>query len=107
MPCPGARAASMPSSVAATTQCGTSGMDNQLSPEDVAQLQRWVLTAALTGEPLPGGAGIELPELVAAVKDGRRIIVLQDNVDSAALSGVTTPLMLANRSRLAELAAAG
>jgi antitoxin (DNA-binding transcriptional repressor) of toxin-antitoxin stability system len=97
----------MPSSVAATTQCGTSGMDNQLSPEDVAQLQRWVLTAALTGEPLPGGAAIELPELVAAVKDGRRIIVLQDNVDSAALSGVTTPLVLANRSRLAELAAAG
>ena len=43
----------------------------------------------------PGGAAIELPELVAAVKDGRRIIVLQDNVDSAALSGVTAPLVLA------------
>lgn len=88
-------------------QCGTSGMDNQLRSEDAEQLQRWVLTAALTGEPLPGGATITLPELVAAVRDGRRITVLQDNVDSAVLRGMTTPLVLANRSRLAELAASG
>lgn len=33
--------------------------------------------------------------------------MLQDNVDPAALQGVTTPVELANRSRLAELAASG
>lgn len=88
-------------------QCGTSGMDDELRPEDAAQLQGWVLTAALTGKPLPGGAAITLPELAAAVRDGQRITVLQDNVDPAALQGVTTPVELANRSRLAELAASG
>jgi hypothetical protein len=82
-------------------------MDNQLTSEDAAQLQRWVLTAALTGEPLPGGAAITLPELVAAVKEGQRITVLHDNVDSAALQGVTTPVVLATRSRLTQLAASG
>lgn len=82
-------------------------MDSQLASEDAAELQRWVLIAALTGEPLPGGATITLPELVAAVREGRRIAVLQDNVDSATLRGVTMPVLLATRSRMAELAASG
>jgi hypothetical protein len=80
-------------------------MDDERESRDVAELQQIVLTSALAGEPLPGGATIMLPELAQIVARDR-IYVLDENLSaSIAHHNWPKPVQIVNRSWLAQPAA--
>ena len=87
-----------------TMRCGTSGMAADSDPRDVAELQDLVLTSALTGDPLPGGATVTLPEL-AQVSAMDHIYLLDENLSaSVAARHSSQPFQVIDRSCLAHTA---
>ena len=82
-------------------------MRDELTPADIAQLQGAILTAALTGTPLPGGAAVTIPELATAARAEERVVLLQDNLNLDALQRITTPIVVASKPEIAQLAASG